>query len=163
MARAQSKAANPFFDGTFGGLADFGKLADQFRIPGVESFRIPGVDSKVLIDAQRKNVEAVTRANQVALEGAKAIMQRQVEILRQAMDESSKAVRELTKPGEPTEKWATQAELVKEAYELGLANLRELAEMGTKSNTEAADVLSHRFADGLEELKGVWKPAEAVK
>ena len=46
---------------------------------------------------------------------------------------------------------------MKEAYELALANLRELAEMGAKSNTEAADVLAHRVSASLDELKGVLK------
>ncbi|RMD63800.1 MAG: phasin family protein [Alphaproteobacteria bacterium] len=154
MAKAQSKTGNPFLDGEFGDFMDFTKFAEQFKLPGI--------DTKALFETQRRNLEAMTRANRVALEGLQAIAQRQVEILRQAMDEATKAVRELTKPGQPTEKLVAQTELVKEAYELALANLRELAEITAKSNTEAADVLTHRFADSLDELKGVIKTVEAA-
>ena len=147
MAKAQVKTGNPFLDGDFGDFVDFSKFAEQFKVPGV--------DSKALIETQRKNVEAVTQANRVALEGLQAITQRQAEILRQAMEEGVKVVREMAKPGQPVEKFAAQADLLKQAYELSLANARELAEMGAKSNTEAADVLTHRFAASLDELKGV--------
>ena len=149
MAKTQLKTGNPFLDADFGEFMDFSKFAEQFKMPGV--------DSKALIESQRKNVEAMTQANRVALEGLQAIAQRQVEILRQAMEETTKVVREMAKPGQPAEKIATQTALVKEAYELALANARELAEMGAKSNTEAADVLAHRVSASLEELKGVLK------
>ncbi len=85
-------------------------------------------------------------------------MQRQVEILRQVMDESTKAVQELSKPDKPEDIWAKQTELLKEAYEHGLANLRGLTELSTRANAEAADLLTHRVADSLDELKGAFKP-----
>lgn len=149
MAKAQTKTGNPFIDGEFGDFMNFSKFAEQMSLPTV--------NSEALIESHRRNIEAVTRANRVAFEGMQAVAQRQAEILRQAVEESTKALREMTKPGEPSEKLASQAALVKEAYELSLANLRELTEMSTKSNTEAADVLTHRFADSLDELKGALK------
>lgn len=149
MAKTQTKTGNPFLDGDFGDLMDFSKFATQFKLPNF--------DSKALVETQRRNIEAMTKANRVALEGLQAVSQRQVEILRQAMDEATKVVRELASPGQPAEKLAVQADLLKEAYELAMANMRELSEMTAKSNTEAADLLTHRFADSLDELKGVIK------
>jgi hypothetical protein len=35
--------------------------------------------------------------------------------------------------------------------------MRELAEMSTKSNTQAVELFNHRVTDGLEELKGAFK------
>jgi len=107
------------------------------------------------VESQRKNVEAFTHANRVALEGIQAVAQRQAEILRQAMEETTKAVRELAKPGQPAEKMASQADMVKEAYEAAIANLRELTEMSAKSNAEASEVLTHRFTASLDEIKSV--------
>ena len=132
MTKAQVKTGNPFLDGNFGEFMDFAKLAGQFKMPGV--------DSKALIESQRKNVEAVTAANKLALEGFQAVAQRQAEIMRRVMEETTKIVSEMAKPGQPAEKFATQAALVKEAYELSLNSVRELAEMGSKSNAEATEV-----------------------
>lgn len=149
MAKAQTKTGNPFLDGDFGDLMDFSKFTTPFKLPNL--------DSTALVETQRRNIEAVTQANRVAFEGLQAVSQRQVEILRRAMDEATKAVREIAAPGQPAEKLAVQTEMLKDAYETVLANVRELTEITTKSNTEAADLLSHRFADSLDELKGVIK------
>jgi phasin family protein len=164
MAKAKTKTGNPFLDADFPGAMDFTKLFGQFNLPSfnLPSFNLPNVDSDVLIESQRKNIEAVTKANQVAFAGTQMIVQRQAEILRQAMDEATRAVQEMTKPGKPADIWTSQTVLLKEAYELALANLRELTEIGAKWNGEAAEVLSHRISDGLDELKGAFKEEQAV-
>ncbi len=148
MAKAKVKTGNPFLDADFGSGMDFGKFAEQFKFPGV--------DSEALIENQRRNLEAVTKANQVAFEGAQAVVQSQVEILRRSMDETTKAVQEMSKPDKIEDVWAKQAELLKGAYEHGLANLRALTELSTKVNAEAADLLTDRVADSLGELKGAF-------
>jgi len=154
MTKAKVKTGNPFLDADFGSGMDFGKFAEQFKLP--EQFKFPGVDSEALIENQRRNLEAVTKANQVAFEGAQAVVQYQAEILRRTMDETTKAVQEMSKPDKIEDVWAKQAELLKGAYEHGLANLRALTELSTKVNTEAADLLTHRVADSLGELKGAF-------
>jgi phasin family protein len=151
MAKAKMTTPFPFPNGDFAEMMDFGKFAGQFKLPNV--------DTQVFIEGYKRNLEAMTEANRVAIEGAQALAQRQVEIMRQSVDEATKAINELAKPGKPEDKLATQAAMVKEAYELALANARELGEISTKSNTEAADVITHRIADGLDEIKGVFTQA----
>lgn len=153
MTKGKTKTGNPFLDGDFGAFMDFSKFAGQFQFPGI--------DSNVLMEAQKRNVEAVTAANRVALEGAQAVAQRQVEILRQAAEEATKVVSEMSKPGKIEDKWATQVALTKETYELAQANLRELTEIGVKSNGEAAELLNHRLTDALDEIKGAFGNAAA--
>ena len=148
MAKAKAKTGNPFLDADLGNIMDFGNLAGQFKLPGV--------DTKALIESQRRNIEAFTKANQVAFEGVQAVVQRQVEILHQTMDQTTKAVQEMSQPSKIEDVWAKQAELLKGAYEHGLANLRALTELSTKVNAEAADLLTHRVADSLGELKGAF-------
>jgi len=154
MAKAKVKTGNPFLDADMGNIMDFGRLAEQFKFPGV--------DTSALIESQQRNIEAVTKANQVAFEGVQAIMQRQVEILSETMDETTKAVQAFSKTGKPEDVWAKQADLVKEAYEHGLSNLRQLTELSAKTNTQATDVLTHRVTDGLNELKGAFKGVNGV-
>jgi phasin family protein len=116
-------------------------------------FTFPGLDIESLAAAQRKNIEAFTQANQLAVEGAQAVARRQVEIARQALDEASAILREWTQPGAPEERIAKNAELAKTAFEKGIANARELAELFTKANTEAFNVINKRVAEGFEELR----------
>ena len=116
-------------------------------------FTFPGLDVESIVAAQRKNLEALTQANQLAVEGVQAVARRQVEIAREAVDEVSSLVREWTQPGAPEERIAKNAEYAKQAFEKGVANARELAELVTKANTEAFSVIQKRVAEGFEELR----------
>ncbi|HEY0521886.1 MAG TPA: phasin family protein [Stellaceae bacterium] len=116
-------------------------------------FRVPGVDVDAVVATQRKNIEALTQANQLAVEGIQAVARRQVEIARQAVDEFSTVVREFTSPGSPEDRLAKQAEFTKTVLEKALANARELAELVTKANTEAFNVLNKRVTESLDEVR----------
>ncbi|HEX4504108.1 MAG TPA: phasin family protein [Alphaproteobacteria bacterium] len=130
---------NPFLEN------DFTKLFSEFKVPGF--------DMQSLVATQRRNIEAVSHANQLAVEGVQAVMRRQSEILRQMVEESTSSLKDLMAHGAPEAKIAQQTDLVKAAFEKALANLRELTEMVAKSNTEAADVLTKRIGESLTELK----------
>jgi phasin family protein len=130
----------PFFEN------DFTKMFSEFKIPGF--------DMQSLVATQRRNIEAVNTANQLAVEGIQAVLRRQTEIMKSMVEESSTVLREMMAQGAPEQKIAQQTELVKTAFEKALGNLRELTEMVAKSNTEAADVLTKRIGESLTELKG---------
>ncbi len=132
-------SSNPFFEN------DFTKMFSEFKIPGM--------DMQSLVATQRRNIEAVQTANQLAIEGVQAVVRRQSEIMRQMVEESSTVLRDMMATGAPEQKIAQQTDLVKSAFEKALGNLRELTEMVAKSNTEAADVLTKRIGESLTELK----------
>jgi phasin family protein len=117
--------------------------------------KVPGVDMDALMQSQRKNIEALTAANKLAFEGMQAVATRQTEILRQTMDELSKMMQEMMAAGTPEDRMAKQADLTKAAFEKSLANMKEIAEMIAKSNSEAADVITQRVSATLEEIKGM--------
>lgn len=116
-------------------------------------FTLPGFDVEAVLASQRKNIEALTQANQLAVEGVQAVARRQAEIAREAIDEASTVLREIVQPTAPEERVAKQAELLKQTFERGLANARELALLLAKANTEAFDVVAKRVAQGFEEIR----------
>jgi phasin family protein len=118
-------------------------------------FAIPGFNVEAMMAAQRKNVEAFTQANQLAIEGAQAFARRQVEIAREAVEEASTLFRELSQPGAPQEKIAKNTELAKTSFEKSLATAKELAELVTKANTEAFNVLTKRVTESFQEMREV--------
>ncbi len=140
-----AKPGNPFGD------FDFSKMMDASKMLG--DFKVSGVDMEQLVASQRRNIEALTAANQLAVEGMQAIARRQTEILRQMMEEASHAARDVMAAGSPEDKAARQTELFKEAFKRGIANARELAEMVAKSQGEAFDVINKRVTDSLDEVK----------
>ncbi|MBV8653122.1 MAG: phasin family protein [Alphaproteobacteria bacterium] len=148
MANATNGAKNGFFDVT--------KVMSDFRMPGI--------DFEAVAASQRKNIEALTQANQLAVEGAQAVVRRQVEIARQAMEEFSTMFRDFVQPnGSPEDRLAKQAEYSKQALEKGLSNARELTELMTKANTEAFNVLNKRVTEGLDEVRDFAKKRVAAR
>lgn len=131
---------NPFAD------MDFQKM--------MADFKVPGVDMQEVLESQRRNLEALTSANQLAAEGVQAVARRQAEIMRETMAEVQKATREIMSTGgTPEQAVAKQTELARSAFEHAISNMREVAEMMTKSQNEAADVINRRISESLDEIK----------
>jgi phasin family protein len=135
-------------------LKDFDptKVVAEFS-NALKQYKLSGVDLDSLVASQKKNLEALTSANRVAFEGLQAVAKRQAEILQETMNETSKAVDQLSKTGSPPEIAAKQAELAKSAFERALANMRELAEMVSKANQEATNTVNARISASLDEIK----------
>lgn len=127
------------------GQFDFNKM--------LQDVNVPGVNMQALVEAQRRNLEALTAANQMTLQGMQAVAKRQAEILAQAMAEVAQAGQELASSGNPQQMSAKQAELVKEAFERAIGNTRELAELVNRTNNEASDVINKRISESLDELR----------
>jgi len=137
-------------------------MSDQFKAPQMDlmkmlsEFRVPGMpDVESLAAAQRRNFEALSAANRIALEGAQAVAKRHMEILQQSMAELTEAVRAASSTGSPQEKAASQTELVKATYGRAVANMQEIADLIQKSNGEALSLLNKRFAEAMDEVKGL--------
>ena len=116
-------------------------------------FRLPGIDVEAVAQSQRKNLEALTQANQLAVEGVQSLARRQVEIARQAVDEAQAVLREWTEPGAPEDRIAKNAELAKQAFEKNVANARELAELATKASTDVFSVFARRLSESFDEVR----------
>jgi phasin family protein len=133
------------------------KLPEQFFDFDISKyladFKVPGVDVETIVASQRKNIEALTLANKLAYEGLQNVVKRQVEILRQTIDEVAQVGKDFAEPGSPQDKAAKQADFAKDAFERALGNARELAEIVTKANSEAFELLNKRFTQSLEEAR----------
>ena len=116
-------------------------------------FALPTVDVDALIAAQRRNVEALTEANQVAADGVKSFATRQTDIVRGVFDDYAKAMNALMGVGDPQTGAVKQAELAKASFEKSLDNARELAEIATETQAKTLDVLNKRVAESLDEAQ----------
>jgi phasin family protein len=116
-------------------------------------FNFPTFDVESLMAAQRKNLEALTQANQLAVEGVQAVARRQAEIAREVIDQASTLVRDMVAPTAPEERVAKNAELAKLTFEKNLAHYRELTGMVAKANSEAFEVITKRVTESLDEIR----------
>lgn len=130
-------------------FTDFTKLLEQYKLPGV--------DMTAVIEARRKDIEAITEANKIAYEGMQALVQKQAEILSQSMQEIQAAAQKLAAGGDPAAAMTRQGEFVQQGLQAAFNNMRELAEMAQKSQAEALAVMTQRAEQNIEEAKRLMK------
>jgi phasin family protein len=136
---------------------DFTRLFSDLKIPAVP-------DVETLLSAHRRNMDTLSAANRIALEGAQAVAKRHMEIMQQTMSELSETLRSLASPGEaPQAKAAKQADLLKRTYERAVSNTRELSDLIQRSNGEALDLLNKRFTEAVDEVKSLVEKSGAPK
>jgi phasin family protein len=121
---------------------DFTKLMSQFQLPGV--------DFTALVDRERKNIEALVKANWIAFEGWQRLVRRQAEMLQETM---KKVVADAGQEVAVKKR----ADLAKGGLEKALANMRELAEMTSQSQKEAFDVVRKRIEENVEDIRNLGK------
>lgn len=124
---------------------DFSKVYEQFQATPF--------DLQTIMEAQRKNMQALTDAQQIALQSFQALAQRQTEIISQMVEDQSSIAKEMMGEGTPENKIAKNADIMKKIYERTVTNMRELSDMIGKSNTEASNIINKRVTAGMGELK----------
>lgn len=127
---------------------DMMKMLGEFKMPAVP-------DMEAFAAAQRRNIEALSTANRVALEGAQAVARRHMEIMQASVAEMTEAMKAFASAEAPQDKAAKQAALAKVTYEKAVGNLQEIADLIQKANSEALSVLNKRFAEAMDEVKGL--------
>src|ERR1700694_5134020 len=123
----------------------FTKLAQELKLPRVDTER--------LIEAHRKNIDALARPAETASEGAKSLAVKQREIVEEAIRETSAMVREF-KLESPQDAAAKQAEFARTAFEAAVRNTRDVAELVQRSSTDALKVIQDRMKESFEEIRG---------
>ncbi len=116
-------------------------------------FRFRPFDVEALMACQRRNIEALSQANQLAVEGVQAVARRQIEITRQAFEDASALLRDLAQPVSAEDRIAKHTEYAKQMLEKSINHGRELTQLAAKAGAEAADVLRRRANEGLDEMR----------
>ena len=133
---------NPFFENWL-------KSDATKSIPG---FGAP-VDFSTMMESGRKTLQAITEAQQVAIESIQTIAQRQGEILSQFVQDQSAIAKDIVTEGTPEEKVARSADMMRKNYEKTINASREVADMLGKSTREASDIINKRVTAAFSELK----------
>lgn len=137
--------AIPGFDPSNFAFPDINKLMEQFKVPGLDLGKI--------VEAQKKDIEALTQANQVAYAGMQELAGRQAEILREAMAEWQAAMSRMGS-GDTS----VQAKLAQDALGKAVNNMREMAEVATRSQTQAWEVIQKRFRENMADMTKLMQP-----
>jgi phasin family protein len=124
----------------------------------LQQFKLPGVDMSAIIEARRKDIDALMESNKIAYEGMQALAQKQAEILRTTMEEMQASAKGMAAGGNPMANAGKQGEVAQQAVQKAFANMRELAEMARKSQTEAFTIINQRAMQNIEDMKKLMQP-----
>ena len=121
----------------------------------LEQFKMPGVDMSAIIESRRKDIEALMEANKATYESMQALARKQAEILTQTMQDMQEAAKgAVSAAGNP----GKQTENVRKAFEKTLADMKELAEMAQRSQSEAMAHITQRGNEHLQEIRKMMLP-----
>ena len=131
-------------------LGDMSKMSQQPHVPGL--------DLDAIMQSSAKDMEALTAPHQSTSEALQALARKQTEILTETMQGIQDAAKGLASAGVGAPNAAKQADLVGNAYQKALADMKELAEMVRKSQTDAMAGITARAAESLQEMKKLMQP-----
>ena len=118
-------------------------------------FRFRPFDVEAVWAAQRRNLEALSQANQAAVEGVHALARRNIELTRETFEGLSALMRDLAQPVSPEDRIAKNTEYAKKLIEKGVNHGREVATIAAKAGTDAAEILHRRATEGLDEFRSI--------
>lgn len=119
----------------------------------MSDFKSPMNNMEQVIGIHRRNFEAIIAANQMTVEGIQNMIRRQAEIVRETLEDAGSMLSEIAAAGTPEDKLVRQLERVKKSYDNAMSNVRELTDLANRSGSEAADVVSTRISNSLDEIK----------
>ncbi|CAN5631928.1 hypothetical protein BH23PSE1_BH23PSE1_17690 [soil metagenome] len=136
---------------------DVEKMSEFFRANDFTKqfagMKMPGLDTEALIEAQKKNMDALMRANQAAASGYQDLFKKQVAIFEETMAEAQKHMQAVDTTKLDADAAKGQAELARTAFEKAIGNMQMLAETAQKANAEAYEIVSARVQEGMQEIR----------
>jgi phasin family protein len=121
-------------------------------------FRVHPFDVEAVWAAQRRNIEALSQANQAAIAGVQALAKHQIELTRATFEGFSTLMRDLAQPASTEDRVAKNTEYVKQVLENGVKHSGEIATIAAKAGSEAAEILHKRTNEGLDEIRAFASP-----
>lgn len=113
----------------------------------------PNLNLNEILESQRKNIEALTSANKLIFDNAQGIVDRQVEMFRDAMDQAVSSVKSASKAKSSKDVVNQQTKLMQLGVEKSLTSMRDITESITKANAQAFDIANKRMTENMSEFK----------
>lgn len=114
---------------------------------------LPTLDIDQLVETQRKNIDALGEAAQVAVGASESLVARQREILEAGLKSAAELARNYKPSGTPQEALAKQTEFAKSAFDITVQNARDVSGIASKSTSEVVGIIRDRLEATLGEIR----------
>lgn len=118
--------------------------------------RMQGMDvtgtAALLLENGRKDMEAMVKASSLAREGLQSVVQRQTEMLKQSIEQWRDTLQSM--PGQDMKGQLGKIDSMGRAsFQQALEDIRELADLTARSQTEAFEIVRQRVNENVEQAR----------
>jgi phasin family protein len=119
----------------------------RLELPMAKSF----FDTDALMKMQQRNIETMVEANRIFVDTAQAIARCQSDMMKDCVEQMTRAFTELTGRGEPGEIASKEGAAVQALFEKTAGHVRDIAELLSKSNADAIELVNGRMKSLVDE------------
>jgi phasin family protein len=123
---------------------------------------LPKLNVDELLQAQKKNIDALGQSAKVAAQGAQSVAQKQREVLEAGLREAATLAREYKPLGKIHENIALQTEFARKVFEIAVQGAQDSASTARQSTTEAVKIIQDRVKESFEEIRAGARPGKSV-
>lgn len=119
---------------------------------------LPKLNVDELLQAQKKNLEALGQSAKVAAQGAQSVAQKQREVIEAGLREAATLAREYKPLGKIHENLALQTEFARKVFDIAVKGAQDSASTARQSTTDAVKIIQDRMKENLEEFRASVRP-----
>jgi phasin family protein len=142
-------------------MTDTTSYLDMLRKFGSD-LGLPKLNVDELLQAQKKNIDALSESAKVAAEGAQSVAQKQREVLEAGLREAATLARQYKPLGQVHENIALQSEFARKVFEITVQGAQESASTARQSTAEAVKIVQDRVKESLEEIRASVRPGKSA-
>lgn len=116
-------------------------------------------DMEAVMKIQQRNIETIVEANRIFVDTAQAIARCQSDMMKDCVEQMTRAFAELGGRGEPGEITAKEGAAVQVLFEKTASHVRDIAELIGKSNADAIQLVNGRMRSLIDESGAATKAA----
>jgi phasin family protein len=120
----------------------------------MDQLKLPNIDLQAIMEGRRKDLEAIVKANEVALNGIKSVADKQAEMLQTVLGEIGTKLKSMAQDGSPS---AKPTEMAQQTIEKAFGAMRTLAEANGQSQAQILDVINTRVQQSIDEIRATLK------
>jgi phasin family protein len=142
-------------------MTDTTSYIDMLRKFGSD-LGLPKLNVDELLQAQKKNIDALGESAKVAAQGAQSVAQKQREVLEAGLTAAETLARQYKPLGQMHENVALQTEFARKVFEIAVEGARESASTARQSTTDAVKIIQDRVKQSLEEIRASVRPNKSA-
>jgi len=147
---SSTKAAAPSAADMLNPMKNLKAMTDR-----LQELNLTGGASK-LLESGQKDLQALMQANEKSYQGLQTVVQRQTEMIKNAITEWQTAAKEM--PGkDPKANLAKLDELGRQSFQRAIDDIKELANLAAKSQADAFELVRQRIQANVDEVTKMLK------